>query len=111
MDGNDDVYLNMLSIPNYENSSKKKFKESYERIQRTISMDEFITAFCVIKGLCYVVYKAFPNRYEELDLYLAHINETANISPDRFSEYHKWFSANCAIMLLQHNIKRYVNWF
>ncbi|VDI73488.1 Hypothetical predicted protein [Mytilus galloprovincialis] len=51
---------------------------------------------------------AFPNRNEELDLYLAHIIETANIWPDCFYEYHKIFSAKCAVMLIQHNIK--IDW-
>ncbi|CAC5362045.1 unnamed protein product [Mytilus coruscus] len=51
---------------------------------------------------------AFPNRNEELDSYLAHIIETANIWPDCFYEYHKIFSAKCAVMLIQHNIK--IDW-
>jgi hypothetical protein len=51
---------------------------------------------------------AYPNRSAELDAYLAHIIETANIWPERFHEYHQLFSNKCACMLLQHNVK--IDW-
>ena len=51
---------------------------------------------------------AFPNRSSELDSYLAHIIETANVWPERFYEYHQMFSSKCASMLLHHNIK--IDW-
>ncbi|CAG2231260.1 unnamed protein product [Mytilus edulis] len=98
-----DVNLNMLLIPNYENSTIKKNKESDVRLQRNLSMDEFVIAFGRYKR---IMGTAFPNRNEELDLYLAHIIETANIWPDCFYEYHKIFSAKCAVMLIQHSIKK-----
>ncbi|CAG2219552.1 unnamed protein product [Mytilus edulis] len=100
-----DVNLNMLLIPNYKNSTIKKNKESDVRLQRNLSMDEFVIAFGRYKR---IMGTAFPNRNEELDLYLAHIIETANIWPDCFYEYHKIFSAKCAVMLIQHNIK--IDW-
>ncbi|CAG2242115.1 unnamed protein product [Mytilus edulis] len=100
-----DVNLNILLIPNYEHSTIKKNKESDVRLQRNLSMDEFVIAFGRYKR---IMGTAFPNRNEELDLYLAHIIETANIWPDCFYEYHKMFSAKCAVMLIQHNIK--IDW-
>ncbi|CAC5415469.1 unnamed protein product [Mytilus coruscus] len=100
-----DVNLNMLLIPNYENTTIRKNKESDIRLQRNLSMDEFVIAFGRYKR---IMGTAFPNRNEELDLYLAHNIETANIWPDCFYEYHKIFSAKCAVMLIQHNIK--IDW-
>ncbi|CAC5391725.1 unnamed protein product [Mytilus coruscus] len=85
-----DVNLNMLLIPNYENTTIRKNKESDVRLQRNLSMDEFVIAFGRYKR---IMGTAFPNRNKELDLYLAHIIETANIWPDCFYEYHKIFSA------------------
>ncbi|VDI62308.1 Hypothetical predicted protein [Mytilus galloprovincialis] len=40
-----DVNLNILLIPNYEHSTMKKNKESDVRLQRNLSMDEFVIAF------------------------------------------------------------------
>ncbi|CAC5404653.1 unnamed protein product [Mytilus coruscus] len=100
-----DVNLKMLLIPNYENTTIKKIKDSDVRLQRNLSMDEFVIAFGRYKR---IMGTAFPNRNEEFDLYLAHIIETANIWLDRFNEYHKLFSAKCAVMLIQHNIK--IDW-
>ena len=40
-----DVNLNILLIPNYENQSKKKITETDERLNRSLSLDEFIVAF------------------------------------------------------------------
>ncbi|CAC5408356.1 unnamed protein product [Mytilus coruscus] len=100
-----DVNLNMLLIPNYENTTIRKNKESDVRFQRNLSMDEFVIAFGRYKRIMGTV---FPNKNEELDFYLAHIIETANIWPDCFYEYHKLFSAKCAVMLIQHNIK--IDW-
>jgi hypothetical protein len=69
---------------------------------RNLTVDEFITAFDqYIKIMC----SAFPNRAEELDAYLAYIIETARVWPQKFYEYHKMFSSECAIMLQEHNIK------
>ncbi|CAG2203266.1 unnamed protein product [Mytilus edulis] len=102
-----DVNLNMLLIPNYEFQTLllKKNKEFDVRLQRNLSMDEFVIAFGRFKR---IMGTAFPNRNEELDLYLAHIIETANIWPDCFYEYHKIFSAKCTVMLIQHSIK--IDW-
>ena len=96
-----DVNLNILLIANYKNPSKKKINENDERHTRNISVEEFVIAFGRYKR---VMCSAFPARSEQLDLHLAHI-ETANVWPDCFYEYHKLFSAKCAIILLQHNIK------
>jgi hypothetical protein len=80
-------------------------KENDERLVKQLSLDEFIVAFgCYKKIMCSI----YPNRSAELDAYMAHIIETANIWPDRFYEYHQLFSSKCACMLLQHNIK--IDW-
>jgi hypothetical protein len=47
---------------------------------------------------------AYPWRQNELDGYLAHIIEIHNIWPTKFFEYHKSFSAKCAITLKQKHI-------
>ncbi|XP_061171068.1 macrophage mannose receptor 1-like [Saccostrea echinata] len=100
-----DVNLNTLLIPNYETLVKKKTQEKDERLQRVLSSDEFIMAFGNYKR---IMCSAFSSRAEELDLYLAHVIETANIWPHKFYEYHKMFSAKCATMLIQYNVK--IDW-
>jgi len=100
-----DVNLNLLLIPNYETPVKRKDQDKDERLWRNLSLDEFIVAFGRYKR---IMCSAFSSRAEELELYLTHIIETAQIWPSKFFEYHKMFSAKCAIMLLQHNIK--IDW-
>jgi hypothetical protein len=100
-----DVNLNLLLIPNYETPIKGKDQDKDERLSRNLSLDEFIIAFVRYKR---IMCSAFSSRAEELELYLTHIIETAQIWPSKFVEYHKMFSANRAIMLLQHNIK--IDW-
>lgn len=100
-----DINLNSLLLPNYENPSKQKNKDNDERLKRNLSLHEFITAFGRYKR---IMCSAFPQRAEELDAYLQHIIETANVWPAKFYEYHKMFSAKCAIMLQEHNIK--IDW-
>ena len=100
-----DVNLNILLIPNYITPAIKKMKEKDERLTRNLSLDEFIVAFGRYKK---IMCSAFPNRSNELDSYLSHIIETANVWPERFYEYHQMFSSKCASMLLQHNIK--IDW-
>ena len=100
-----DVNLNILLIPNYITPAIKKMKEKDERLTRNLSLDEFIVAFGRYKK---IMCSAFPNRSNELDSYLAHIIETANVWPERFYEYHQMFSSKCASMLLHHNIK--IDW-
>ncbi|CAG2231526.1 unnamed protein product [Mytilus edulis] len=100
-----DVNLNSLLIPNYEIPIKKKTSENDDRLIRNLSLDEFIIVFGRFKR---IMCSAFPSREEELELYLAHIVETANIWPYKFFEYHRMFSAKCATMLLQHNLK--IDW-
>jgi hypothetical protein len=43
-----------------------------------------------------------------LDTYLAHIIEVHNVWPSKFYEYHKLFSAKCAIALKQNHVL--INW-
>lgn len=100
-----DVNLNVLLIPNYTTPSVKKIRENDERLVRNLTLDEFIIAFGRYKR---IMCNAYPNRVEELDAYLSHIIETANIWPERFYEYHQVFSNKCAALLLQRNIK--VDW-
>ena len=100
-----DINLNILLIPNYTTPSQRKVKENDERVIRQLSLDEFIVAFDRYKK---IMCSTYPNRSAELDAYLAHIIETANIWPDRFYEYHQLFSNKCACMLLQHNFN--IDW-
>lgn len=100
-----DVNLNVLLIPNYTTPSHKKIRENDERLVRNLTLDEFIIAFGRYKR---IMCNAYPNRMDELDAYLSHIIETANIWPERFYEYHQVFSNKCAALLLQRNIK--VDW-
>ncbi|CAC5357784.1 unnamed protein product [Mytilus coruscus] len=95
----------MLLIPNYENITIRKNKESDVKLQRNLSMDESVIAFGRYKR---IMDTPIPKRNEELDLYLAHIIETANIWPDCFYEYQTIFSAKCTVLLIQHNIK--IDW-
>ena len=46
----------------------------------------------------------FSSTAEELDLYLTHIIETAQIWSSKCFEYYKMMSAKCDIMLLQHPV-------
>ncbi|XP_071145782.1 uncharacterized protein [Mytilus edulis] len=100
-----DINLNILLLPNYETPNQQKFKENDDRLKRNLTLDEFIIAFGRFKK---IMCQVFPNRAEELDCYLSHIIETANVWPGKFFEYHKMFSAKCSIMLQEHNIK--IDW-
>ncbi|CAC5418098.1 unnamed protein product [Mytilus coruscus] len=100
-----DVNLNTLLFPNYEIPGKRQTQENDDKLLRNLSLDEFIIAFGRFKR---IICSAFPTRAEELELYLAHIVETANIWLHKFFEYHRMFSAKCATMLLYHNIK--IDW-
>lgn len=97
--------LNVLLITSYTTPSHKKIRENDERLVRNLTLDEFIIAFGRYKR---IMCNAYPNRMDELDAYLSHIIETANIWPERFYEYHQVFSNKCAALLLQRNIK--VDW-
>ena len=88
-----DVNLNTLLIPNYET---RKGDHVDERLSRTLSLDKFIVAFGRYKR---IMTAKFPLRSQELDDYLQHIIETTSTWPDKFFEYHKLFSAKCAIVL------------
>ncbi|KAK6185679.1 hypothetical protein SNE40_007859 [Patella caerulea] len=93
------VNLNILLMPNFQ-PSKRPSKELDERLSRNLSLDEFIVAFGRFKR---IMVAAFANRSQELDDYMAHIIETANIWPEKFYKYHKLFSAKCATVLYQRN--------
>lgn len=96
-----DINLNILLLPNYETPNNQKFKENDDRLKRNLTLDEFIIAFGRYKK---IMCQVFPNRAEEIDSYLSHIIETANVWPAKFFEYHKMFSAKCSILLQEHNI-------
>ncbi|XP_033763093.1 uncharacterized protein LOC117344458 isoform X2 [Pecten maximus] len=98
-----DINLNTLLIPNFE--PNKRSKDIDEQLQRNLTLDEFVVAFGRFKR---IMTSGFPNRSQELDDYMAHIIETANVWPDKFYEYHKMFSAKCAIVLHQRNQK--IDW-
>ena len=84
--------------------AKRKLKR-HERLNRSLSLDEFIIAFGRFKR---IMCAAHAWRAKELDMYLAHIVEAAQNWPLKFYEYHKVFSANCAAALIQRNVE--VDW-
>ena len=79
-----DVNLNLLLIPNYETPVKRKDQDKDERLWRNLSLDEFIVAFGRYKR---IMCSAFSSRAEELELYLTHIIETAQIWPSKFLNF------------------------
>jgi hypothetical protein len=100
----EDVNMCALLIPAYE-TAKKDQEKSDKRLNRNLTISEFVTAFCRFKRIMCTTY---PWRQEELDQYLAHIIEVHNVWPTKFFEYHKLFAAKCAIALKQNQVL--INW-
>ncbi len=112
-----DVNLACLLIPNYsQQRDGRQFTldedtillkpMSDNRLTRSLSIQEFITAFSVYRN---VMCEAYPNRREELDSYLREIIEmSSRFGGTGFYDYHRAFSAKAASYLLNHRIK--VDW-
>ena len=79
---------------------------SDSRLQKSITLPEFIMAFAVFKN---VMTEAYPIRRPELDAYERDIIEMAQRYPGLvFYEYHRAFSARAAALLQNFNQK--INW-
>jgi hypothetical protein len=105
-----DVNLATLITPYYDSTPSTchghEYQKEDQRIKnQSLNFKQFIQAFGRYKrAMC----KAFPNRMEELDQYLAHIVDVNQAYGDRFYEYHKLFSLRAANALEQFGIK--VDW-
>ena len=99
------VSLATLLIPEYaEQTNEKKDRYKDARLNRSLSIEEFIVAFNKYKRIhC----TRHPWRKAELDEYEANIIEISRVYGKKFYEYHKIFSQKCA-MVLEHGKK--VNW-
>jgi hypothetical protein len=74
------------------------------RLNRQLSLSEFIMAFAIYKN---VMCEAYPQRRHELDTYERHIVEIAHkFMGSSFYEHRKAFSARAPAMLLNYNITR-----
>ena len=91
------VNLATLLIPEFEQTEKKdKYRDA--RLNRSLSVDEFIVAFSKYKRIhC----SRHPWRREELDEYMENVVEIARVYGRKFYEYHKFFSQKCAVALEQ----------
>lgn len=110
-------YVNLASllIPKYEterpddlhrNLSINLYKESEDpRLNKTLSIAEFITAFGKFKR---VMCEKFPERRDELDIYEANIIQVHNVYGQRFYDYHCQFAMKAAAALRNNNQK--VRW-
>ena len=76
------------------------------RLERSLTLPEFILAFNIYKK---IVTKVYPQRLQELDDYMAEIVRMANSFEGlTFYEYHKQFSMNAAQLLEEEGIK--IDW-
>ena len=107
-----DVNLASLLIPQYSGpspmytSTGEKYDKPDPRLNRNLSITEFMQAFGTYKN---IMCEGYPNRRVELDLYERDIIEMATRYKDsRFYQYHKQFSAKAAAHLTYNNIK--VDW-
>ena len=99
-------YVNMvlLLIPEFEQHKDKKDRYRDARLNRSLSIDEFIVAFEKYKRIhC----TSHPWRKAELDQYESNIIELSRVYGRKFYEYHKIFSQKCAVALEQ---GKKVNW-
>ena len=99
-------YVNMvlLLIPEFEQTKDRKDRYRDARLNRSLSIEEFIVAFEKYKRIhC----SSHPWRKEELDTYESNLIEIARVYGRKFYEYHKIFSQKCAVALEQ---GKKVNW-
>lgn len=107
-----DVNLATLLIPYYTGPCSDKIEENQNqnkpdpRLNRSLSIGEFIQAFSIFKS---VMCSAYPQRRNELDLYERDIVDMATRYSGRgFYEYHRQFSLQAASHLRYNNIM--VDW-
>jgi len=110
-----DVNLASLLIPNYEcpqthtittNSLEVNVPGKPDvRLNRALTIQEFIKAFGKYKRVMTAVY---PARREELDAYAEDIVDISNFYGPKFYDYHKMFSAKAAALLTK--LKKKVDW-
>ena len=101
-----DVNLASLLIPYFNGSSDNSVKDKDEkpdpRLNRSLTLAEFIQAFGVYK---HIMCKAFPLRRNELDMYERDVVEMASRYDGKgFYEYHRQFSLRAASHLRYNNI-------
>lgn len=76
---------------------------SNPRLQRNLSFSEFVIAFSIFRD---ILCQTFPDRREELDLYLAMMADfNQRYGGTLFYEYHKSFSAKSASFITLYNSK------
>ena len=98
------VNLVLLLIPEFEQTNEKKDRYRDARLNRSLSIEEFIVAFNKYKRIhC----TRHPWRKAELDEYEANIIDISRVYGRKFYEYHKIFSQKCAVALEQ---GKKVNW-
>lgn len=79
------------------------FKTSDPRLQRNLAFSEFVIAFNIFRD---ILCQSFPERREELDLYLAMMADfNQRYGGTLFYEYHKSFSAKSASFITLYNSK------
>jgi len=103
-----DINLASLLIPYYTGTatSDHKSEKSDPRLNKPLSLAEFIQAFGIYKNIMCSIY---PHRRAELDLYERDIVDMATRYGGRgFYEYHKQFSLRAAAHLRYQNIQ--VDW-
>ena len=108
-----DVNMAALLIPNYEcPKSHTVVADTLVipgkpdlRLNRTLSISEFITAFGKYKR---VMCTAYPDRRSELDAYEQDIINISNFYGSKFYDYHKMFYAKAATLLREQQVK--VDW-
>lgn len=78
-------------------------KTSDPRLQHNLSFSEFVIAFGIYRD---IIYQAFPDRKEELDLYLAMMADFNQRYGDTLLyEYHRSFSENSASFITLFNTR------
>ncbi|XP_055999644.1 uncharacterized protein LOC125649823 [Ostrea edulis] len=96
-----DVNLATLLIPYFTPIESPEGK-SDQRLQRFLTIGEFIQAFGIYKN---VMCEAYPHRRSELDLYERDLVDMATRYPGKgFYEYHRHFSLMAAAQLKFNNI-------
>lgn len=78
-----------------------KIIKADKRLNRNLNISEFVTAFSRFKR---IMCTAYPWIQQELDMYLVLIIEVHNVWSTKVFEYHKLFSAKCAIALKQNQM-------
>lgn len=97
-----DVNVASLLIPYYDVGSSDKSTKADPRLNKCLTIGEFIHAFGVYK---HVMCRAFPRRRTELDLYEREIVSMASRYPGSgFYDYHRQFSLQAAANLRYNNI-------